>query len=124
MVADLFFDEDLAAGRAFLLVIFLAVAFWVVVLEPGLAVRCAGAFRAVVLFAAVLAFALTVFLAAGFAFFGAVIFLAVDLRADGFAAVFALARAGSLDAGLAFVLLETFFATRSLAFLSLANSLS
>ncbi len=122
LAVDLFFVEDFAAGRAFLLVVFLAVAFLVVVLDAALAVRFAGAFRAAVFFAVVLAFA--DFLAAGFALFGAVAFLAVVLRADGLAAGFALPRAGLLDAGFAFVDFEAFFATRSLAFLSLANSLS
>ena len=124
LAVDLFFVEDFVAGRAVLLTVFLAVAFLIVVLDSGIAVRFAGAFRAVVFFAAVLAFALTGFLAAGFALFGAVGFLAVVLRADGFAAAFALARAGLLDAGFAFVDFEVFFAARSLAFLSLANSLS
>jgi hypothetical protein len=67
---------------------------------------------------------LTGFLAASFALFGAVAFLVVVLRVDGFTTDFALARAGFLDADFAFVVLEAFFATRSLAFLSLVNSLS
>jgi hypothetical protein len=71
-----------------------------------------------------LAFARIDFLAAGLVLFGAVAFLAVDLRAAGFAAGFTLARAGRFDAGFAVIDFEAFFATRSLVFLSLANSLS
>ena len=82
--------------------VFLAGAFLVVILDPGFAVRFAGAFRAVAFFAAVLAFALTGFLGAGFVLFGVVAFLAVVLRTDDLAAGFALARAGLLDAGFAY----------------------
>ena len=98
---------------------FLAVGF-----APDFIAGFAGPFRAVVFFAAVLALALTGFLATAFAFLVAAGFFAVVLRADGFAAVFALARVDLLVAGFAFVVFETILATRSLAFLSLANSLS
>jgi len=96
------------AARANLLVAFLAGAF--------LAAAFAGVFRAVAF-----ALDLTAFLAAGFALFGAVAFLAAVLRAAGFATDLALARAGRFAVGFTFL---AFFSTRALACLSLANSLS
>jgi hypothetical protein len=116
-VVGFLFTEDLAGGRVVLLAVFLAGAFLAVVFAPAFTVGFADPFPAVIFFAAVLA--LAGFLAAAIAFLVEVGFFEVVLRAEGLASAFALARVGFLVAVFA-----AFFTTRSLAVLSLANSLS
>ena len=121
-VVGFLFTEDLAGGRVVLLAVFLAGAFLAVVFAPAFTVGFADPFPAVIFFTAVLA--LAGFLAATVAFLVEVGFFEAVLRAEGLASAFALARVGFLVAGFAVAVFAAFFATRFLAVLSLANSLS
>jgi hypothetical protein len=116
-VAGFLFTEDLAGGRVVLLAVFLAGAFLAVVFVLDFTVGFADPFPTAIFFAAVSAW--TGFLAATVAFLVELGFFEVVLRAEGLASAFALARVGILVAVFA-----AFFTTRSLAVLSLANSLS